>query len=216
MTFDDFIEGFGNEELRELARAIERNEVSANHEADLRQLLERVAMQDRQRVFEEKPGIVDLLVALGLDFEFPEGEIPTREIDEVEEEAAENGVEIEEAESPAPSRGIAERGPSMQPDRPGLGVEPGERLMRDTSRISGNSIQRDIGFETVFMELMRDVGRCDQFDCFNPENYFRLTEQEQRRYFDFTPADALAWLVRRGEVTPQQLRARNFPSDVIP
>lgn len=219
MAFEDFVDGFSNADLSDLAGRINRNEVSPSLEAELRNLLEQVPMDDRQAAFDDKPAVVDVLVALGLDFTFPDGELETPEVDEVEEEARENGVAIEEAERPpdtAPDRGIA--GPeALRPGaRPREGVQPGEEIVRDASRLSGERIRRDLGLERAFMELMRDIGRGRQFDVFQPELYFRLTPDEQRRLYDFTVEEALQWLVRRRDITPSQLQARGFPDELIP
>lgn len=215
MAFDDFIEGFSNDELDALAARIRQNEISANREARLRELLEDVPMTDRQAAFEDKPAIVDVLVALGLEFDFPNGDLVLPEDeDEAEEEAAENGVEIREVDETRRRRGGVEGLPGSQGRE--TGVQPGDEVVRDRSRISNEVVRRDLGFERIFMDLLRDVGRCRQFDCFTPELYFRLTPEEQRKWYDMTPEGVLQWLVNRREITPSQLRARNFPEDVIP
>lgn len=103
MAFEDFVDGFENEALQELARRLRNNEVSPALEQELRSLLDRSTMSQRQDAFDRRPAIVDVLVALDLEFDFPDGEIPTPsdgELREREEEEVENGAEIEEAERP--------------------------------------------------------------------------------------------------------------------
>lgn len=102
MAFDDFIANFSNEELGQLATRINQNEISADREAALRELLEDVPMRDRQDAWEEKPSIVDVLVALGLEFDFPNGDMPVEPEPITDEEADENGVEIAEEPSEEP------------------------------------------------------------------------------------------------------------------
>jgi hypothetical protein len=82
MGFDDIVEEATNEELQELARDIASNEISADREQRLFELLAESTMEDRQAAAQEKPAIGDVLVNLGLDFRFP---------DEVEREPPDNG-----------------------------------------------------------------------------------------------------------------------------
>lgn len=223
MTFDDFIGEFSNDELFELAQAISNNEVSAPNELELRDLLEDVPMEDRQDAADEKSEIIRLLNALGLEFRFRE-ELEGGSVTLTPGDEEEPDVRVEEVDEPEPEprpRQPAREPPDLTPDeaaraRRGARPDPGELIRRDTSRISNAVVRRDLGLEFLFFDLLRDLGRCDQFPCSNPDNYFRLTPDEQRKFYDFTLEGTLRWLVRRGETTPNTLRKRGFPDDVIP
>ena len=82
MGIDDLTDDVTNEELQQLARDLASNEVSADREQRLFELLAESTMEERQAVAEEKPAVVDVLVNLGLDFRFA---------DEVPREPPDNG-----------------------------------------------------------------------------------------------------------------------------
>ena len=82
MGVDDIADEATNEELAELARDIANNELSADREQRLFELLADSTMEERQAAAEEKPALVNVLVNLGLDFRFP---------DEVPREPPDNG-----------------------------------------------------------------------------------------------------------------------------
>lgn len=122
MSFDDFLASFSNEELRELARYVGRNEVTPDLEARLYELLQDVSMAERQRAFAETPAIVDLLEALGLRFRFPEGELRMGE----EPVEPDEDVEVEESLTPT-NLGIREAEPARQ-QRPRFEGRPDPRM----------------------------------------------------------------------------------------
>jgi hypothetical protein len=89
----------------------------------------------------------------------------------------------------------------------------------DESYISEETINRVPALETAFMELVRSLGRSRDFDFTDatmPRQYFRLTPEEQRTYYDATPEEWLARWVQSGTVTRASLRRRGFPPDFIP
>lgn len=130
MPFEDFLEGLSNSQIRDLAQRVQRNEVAAPRELRLRELLEGTSMAERQRAFDRKPAVVDLLVALNLEFDFPDGlgPPPEPEVDEAEDE-----VEIEEAE-PEPDR---------QPDLEPAEIPRGRRRQPEVGRPSPYGAEAD-------------------------------------------------------------------------
>lgn len=109
MSFADFFVEFSNDEIRELADAINANEVAAPNELELREILEDVPMEDRQDAAEEKPEIIRLFVALGLTFRFREelegGPVTLGPEDEPDVRVEEVEAEPEEPTQMPPSRG---------------------------------------------------------------------------------------------------------------
>lgn len=161
MAFEHFIDGFSNEEIRELARRLQANEVSAPLEAELFEQLEATSMEQRQAAFEEKPAILDLLVALGLEFTFPDGELGGPDGEEIEE--AENGLGVEEAEPP----------PAPQPQREGQRGPPGRPSP------FGNNADKDLARRFFGGNLMKgqawvsaEQERLSRFQGLEPDEFW--------------------------------------------
>lgn len=87
----------------------------------------------------------------------------------------------------------------------------------DEDYMDGEPITRDPEFEERFIELARRLGRARDLDLQpQPGDYFGLTKENQRKFYDVTPAEFIERAVNRGEVTRAQLRRMGFSDDLIP
>lgn len=165
--------------------------------------------------------------------------VPADELDAAPQQVIESAIELAEAhiedlqtpdrEQRGGQRGGGGGGPVG--DRlpgGGMGFDTGgsesfgARYLQDEDYMNGDPITRDLEFEERWANLVIRLGYRRKFDLGSgnsPEaraDYFALTPENQRRYYDNTPQEFLAYLIRRGEVDFDDLYRLGFEDENLP
>lgn len=159
--------------------------------------------------------------------------IPGDELDLAPDHVIEEAIEVGEAQierlqtddrpDPAPDRrpGDQTDAERMTPDI-GRAESRGDRFEITEDYISGERVTRDLDFEERFAVIARRLGRAGKFDITDPRSktdrrsYFQLTPENQRTYYDVVPKEWFARVIRRGEMTYQELLNEGIPEDRLP
>lgn len=153
---------------------------------------------------------------------------PEHVIDEAIERAETAIEELQQTDrdqrqSPVGDRLAGERQPGGQ-----MGFDTGDSetlgtdIVSDEDYMDGTPIARDYNFEERFARLAIRMGDRRRFDFGNADspadrqNYFALTPEHQREFFDVTPQEYMARLIRGDDVSRGDLLRLGFSEDELP